>query len=63
MNTIRVKTTALLLAAFAAFATAQAGTIHVAPGGTGAGASWSDPLGDVQAAVDADGANAKFDSK
>ncbi len=53
MNIIRIKTTALLLAAFAAFATAQAGTIHVAPGGTGAGASWSAPLGDIQAAVDA----------
>ena len=63
MNFSRVKTFPLLLAALAAFATAQAGTIHVAPGGTGAGTSWSDPLGDIQAAVNADGANAKFDSK
>ena len=63
MNISRVKTISLLLAAFAAFATAHAGTIHVAPGGTGAGTSWSDALGDVQAAVNADGANAKFDSK
>ena len=53
MNIIRIKTSALLLAVFAVFATAQAGTIHVAPGGTGAGTSWSDPLGDIQAAVDA----------
>ena len=36
MNIIRIKTSALLLAVFAVFATAQAGTIHVAPGGTGA---------------------------
>ena len=63
MNTIRVKTTALLLAAFAVFATAHAGTIHVAPGGTGSGTSWSDPLGDIQAAVDAGGANPKPDNK
>lgn len=63
MNIIRIKTSALLLAVFAVFATAQAGTIHVVPGGTGAGTSWSDALGDVQAAVNADGANAKFDSK
>ena len=63
MNISRVKTFPLLLAALAAFATAQAGTIHVVPGGTGAGTSWSDALGDVQAAVNADGANAKFDSK
>ena len=41
MNIIRIKTSALLLAVFAVFATAQAGTIHVAPGG------------DIQAAVDA----------
>ena len=54
MNISRVKTFPLLLAALAAFATARASTIlHVAPGGTGAGTSWSDALGDVQAAVDA----------
>ena len=63
MKISRIKTSALLLAVFAVFATAQAGTIHVAPGGTGLGTSWSDALGDVQAAVNADGANAKFDSK
>ena len=37
MNIIRIKTSALLLAVFAVFATAQAGTIHVAPGSPVAG--------------------------
>ena len=39
MNISRVKTFPLLLAALAAFATARASTIHVAPGGTGGGTS------------------------
>ncbi|MDY3228587.1 MAG: DUF1565 domain-containing protein, partial [Kiritimatiellia bacterium] len=52
MNIFRFKSVAILLMTIAVFTTAKAGTLYVASGGAGTGTSWSDPLGDIQSAVD-----------